>query len=156
MAFTTQEKHIAAPWYAAYPDPKADPAFLTRDEVLSLLQDTGHVAGKNFVLVDLRRNDHQGGTIEGSINLPAQSLWPIIPTVYQMFKAAGVRKVIFYCGSSRGRGCRAGGWFADHIKAQNDKDMQSLVLQGGIKGWVKAGSQFTDKMLEYDAAAWEA
>ncbi|KAL1890775.1 hypothetical protein Sste5346_008100 [Sporothrix stenoceras] len=123
--------------------------------MLALLQDPQAVAGKDYVLIDLRRNDHQGGTIQGSVNLPAQSLWPTIPTVYQLFKSAGVRKVIFYCGSSGGRGCRAGGWFADHIASQDDKDMQSLVLQGGIKGWVKAGSQFTDKMHEYDAAVSE-
>jgi hypothetical protein len=42
----------------------------------------------------------QGGTIRGSINLPAQSLWPTIPTIYAMFTAAGMRKVIWYCGRS--------------------------------------------------------
>lgn len=40
----------------------------------------------------------QGGTIRGSINLPAQSLFPTIPTLYAWFKAAGVKKVIWYCG----------------------------------------------------------
>ena len=39
----------------------------------------------------------QGGTIRGSINLPAQSLWPTIPTLYSVLKAASVRKVIWYC-----------------------------------------------------------
>lgn len=40
----------------------------------------------------------QGGTIRGSINLPAQSLFPTMPTLYVLFKAAGVKKVIWYCG----------------------------------------------------------
>ena len=39
----------------------------------------------------------QGGIIRGSINLPAQSLYPTIPTLYSMFKAAGLRKIIWYC-----------------------------------------------------------
>lgn len=39
----------------------------------------------------------QGGTIRGSINLPAQSLYPAIPTLYNLFKSAGVQKVIWYC-----------------------------------------------------------
>ncbi|KAH7190514.1 hypothetical protein DER44DRAFT_678819, partial [Fusarium oxysporum] len=56
----------------------------------------------DFVLVDLRLNGHElrscpGGTIRGSINLPAQSLCPTIPTLYNMFKAAGLRKIIWYC-----------------------------------------------------------
>jgi arsenical-resistance protein 2 len=42
----------------------------------------------------------QGGTIRGSINLPAQSLYPTLPSVYALCKAAGLRKIIFYCGSS--------------------------------------------------------
>lgn len=41
----------------------------------------------------------QGGTIKGSINLPAQSLHPSIPTLYTLFTGAGVKKVIFYCGT---------------------------------------------------------
>ncbi|KAJ9161168.1 hypothetical protein NKR19_g2551 [Coniochaeta hoffmannii] len=53
-----------------------------------------NAAGKDFILVDLRKADHEGGTIRGSINLPAQSLWPTIPTLYKMFKAAGLRKII--------------------------------------------------------------
>lgn len=40
----------------------------------------------------------QGGTIYGSINLPAQSLYPTIPSLYRLFKAADVRSVIWYCG----------------------------------------------------------
>jgi arsenical-resistance protein 2 len=50
------------------------------------------------VLVDLRRTDYQGGTIHGSINLPAQSLYHTITSLYAIFKAAGVGTVIWYCG----------------------------------------------------------
>ncbi len=79
-----------------------------------------------FVLVDLRRSDHevsrqrfasrccpksrsfsltklQGGTIRGSLNLPAQSLYPAIPTIYTIFKAARISKVIWYCGECWGQ-----------------------------------------------------
>ncbi|CAK7207019.1 hypothetical protein SEUCBS139899_009827 [Sporothrix eucalyptigena] len=151
---STQDGQPDAPWHAAYPDPKSDVVFISREEILALINDSAHVAGKDYILVDLRRNDYHGGTIQGSINLPAQSLWPLIPTYYQLFKAAGVRKVIFYCGSSGGRGCRSGGWFGDYLTRQNDSNMQSLVLQGGIKGWTTAGKEYTDKMHEYNAAAW--
>lgn len=42
----------------------------------------------------------QGGTIRGSINLPAQSLYHAIPTLYTMFAAAKLASVIWYCGES--------------------------------------------------------
>ncbi|KAH6634714.1 Rhodanese-like domain-containing protein [Chaetomium sp. MPI-SDFR-AT-0129] len=154
---TTTESTL--PWHAAHPSPKTtEPLTISREEVLAFLnaqgsaQDTSRTP--NFLLVDLRRVDHAGGTIRGSINLPAQSLYPSIPTLYPIFKAAGVRKVIWYCGSSSGRGPRAAGWFADHLSDRGDSEMQSLVLVGGIKGWALAGPEYTEWMDGYDAEVW--
>ncbi|KAK6506231.1 hypothetical protein TWF506_011151 [Arthrobotrys conoides] len=141
-----------SPWYAAFPSPRTTkPGALTRNEVLDLLQKEG---SKDFVLVDLRRNDYEGGTIRGSINLPAQSLYPTIPTLYDLFKAGNVKQVIWYCGSSSGRGTRAAGWFADHIDDKGDTEMKSVILEGGIKGWVKSGTEYTETMIGYSEEAW--
>jgi arsenical-resistance protein 2 len=57
-------------------------------------------------------------------------------------------------GSSRGRGNRAAGWFADHIAERGDTHMQSLVLLDGIKGWATAGEEYVQWMDEYDQAVW--
>jgi arsenical-resistance protein 2 len=40
----------------------------------------------------------QGGTIHGSLNLPAQSLYYSLPTVYDLCDAANINTVIWYCG----------------------------------------------------------
>lgn len=32
--------------------------------------------------------------------------------------------------------------------------MKSLVLKDGIKGWVGAGAEYTEHMVEYDSKAW--
>ncbi|KAF3143407.1 hypothetical protein TWF703_010821 [Orbilia oligospora] len=141
-----------SPWHAAFPSPRTTkPGALTRKEVLELLQKEGR---KDFVLVDLRRNDYEGGTIRGSINLPAQSLYPTIPTLYDLFKAGNMKQVIWYCGSSAGRGTRAAGWFADHIDDKGDTEMKSVILEGGIKGWVKGGNEYTETMIGYAEEAW--
>ena len=50
-----------APWHAAYPAPKAEASAISREDVLSMLRSGESVAGKTFVLVDLRRNDHEVG-----------------------------------------------------------------------------------------------
>ncbi|KAG4267537.1 major facilitator superfamily transporter [Fusarium proliferatum] len=163
---------VATPWHAAYPPPlNKTPAAMTRQAVLEMMKDSKNIAGKNYVLFDLRRTDHevaptfafpdititrvsahhsimQGGTIRGSINLPAQSLYPTIKTLYNLFKAAGVQKVIWYCSSSRGRGSRAAGWFKDHLDEQGDKHMESVILFEGITGWAKAGGEFVEWMDE--------
>ncbi|RBR08935.1 uncharacterized protein FIESC28_10115 [Fusarium coffeatum] len=134
-------------WHAAYPPPiNKTPGAMTRHAVLDMMKDSNLIAGKDYVLVDLRRTDHEGGTIRGSINLPAQSLYPTIKTLYSLFKSAGVQKVIWYCSSSRGRGPRAAGWFKDYLDEQGDSSMESVILSEGITGWAKAGSEFVEWM----------
>ncbi|KAL4933305.1 putative arsenate reductase (Arc2) [Aspergillus undulatus] len=148
------------PWHASFPTPKtSNPDSLPRETILSWLQPNtpeSKTPGADFLLVDLRRTDFEGGTIRGSLNLPAQSLYPTLPTLYALVESGGVRDVVFYCGSSQGRGTRAAGWFADYIKEQGgDAKVRSWKLEGGIKGWVKAGEEFTALMDGFDAAVWE-
>ncbi|XXH04985.1 hypothetical protein Hte_011409 [Hypoxylon texense] len=144
------------PWHAAYPVPRcANPPSIDREEVLAMMAQSGNVAGRDYLLVDLRRADHKGGSIRGSLNLPAQSLYVAIPTLYQLVKAAGVHKVIWYCSQSRGRGPRAAGWFHDYLTDQGDNEVQSLVLLQGITGWAAAGNHYTDWMDDYDPSAWK-
>ncbi|OPB44515.1 arsenate reductase Arc2 [Trichoderma guizhouense] len=145
------------PWHAAFPSPKRqEPETMTRGEVLKMMKDDGSVAGKDYLLVDLRRTDHQGGTIRGSINLPAQSLYPALPTVYNMVKTAGIRRVIWYCSSSRGRGTRAACWFSDYLEEKGDTNTQSLILLEGLKGWAKGGAEYVECIDGYDHAYWES
>ncbi|KAH6954452.1 Rhodanese-like domain-containing protein [Fusarium avenaceum] len=146
----------ATPWHAAYPSPLCKtPAAMTRQQLLSMIKNSKNIAGDNYVFVDLRRADHEGGVIRGSINLPAQSLYPMIQTLYTLFESAGVQKVIWYCSSSRGRGPRAAGWFQDYINERGNGGMESVILSEGISGWVKAGGEFVEWMDEYDAAVWD-
>ncbi|KAL7942071.1 Rhodanese-like domain-containing protein [Trichoderma barbatum] len=145
------------PWHTAFPAPrKQEPGTMTRREVLKMMNDRESVAGKDYLLVDLRRTDHQGGTIRGSINLPAQSLYPALPTIYNMIKSAGICRVIWYCSSSRGRGTRAACWFGDYLEEKGDESIQSLILFEGVKGWAKGGAEYIDWIDGYDKAYWES
>ena len=111
-----------AQWYDGYPKPQnQSPSTISRGDLLSRLQ-KGEKPGSNFLLIDLRRTDHivsyffpsqitrvleadaysQGGTIKGSINLPAQTLYHSLPTLLDLCRNAGIFSVIWYCGESRG------------------------------------------------------
>lgn len=75
----------------------------------------------------------------------------------QLWKLAyGEKALLIYIGSSRGRGTRAAGWFADRIEEQRDSSLRSLVLEGGIKGWVGAGPEYTELMDGYEEGVWKA
>lgn len=67
------EQAVEKPWHAAYPAPKTTAAGLTRETLLSWMLE-GKVAGKDFVLVDLRRTDFEvrsGGLIQGRFPMAA-------------------------------------------------------------------------------------
>ena len=178
-----------AQWYDGYPAVKSqDVPVLSCSNFLGMIN-SGASPGQDFILVDLRRNDHvvcnsrictaipltnvlQGGTICGSLNLPAQSLYPSLPTLYAIVKAAKIPRVIWYCGesllvctmqfasplmsskgSSRGRGSRAAEWFQD-LTEKGDHDIASLVLVEGIAGWAKGSAEYTKLIDEYDPEIW--
>lgn len=58
----------------------------------------GSSSNRDFLLVDVRRTDWEGGTVATSINLPEQSFYQTRPAVYRLCKQAGIKRVIFYCG----------------------------------------------------------
>ncbi|KAJ3494718.1 hypothetical protein NLG97_g3897 [Lecanicillium saksenae] len=147
----------APPWWAGLPEPQATCETMDNLEVLQLLEKV--VASpkhetRNFLLVDVRRNDWDGGTIATSINLPAQSLFQTRPVIYQLCKQAGIERIIFYCGSSGGRGTRSARWMQDYLNEVGETGVKAVIMTGGIKGWHKA---FGGKMMEnYDEKVWAA
>src|SRR5689334_2733802 len=79
-------------WWDAFPPPRHTAPLIPRDVVLSGL------ASPDLLLVDVRRTDFEGGTIRGSLNLPAHSFYLNRAVLYDLCKRAGVKQVAFYCG----------------------------------------------------------
>jgi arsenical-resistance protein 2 len=121
------------PWHARLPPPKIHPKTISQNELIDLIR--AKTAGKDFVVVDVRRNDFENAIVNGAINLPAQSFYQTVSTLVPILSQ--IPLVIFYCGSSNGRAPRCAGWYADALlKAGKEGDSQSLILEGGIKGWL--------------------
>lgn len=51
------------PWHATYPEPASTAIFLPQATVLGWMESSEKIAGRDFVLVDLRRSDHEVGLI---------------------------------------------------------------------------------------------
>ena len=88
----TEASNPSTNWYDAFPAPRNTAPSISRDNVLPLL------SSPELLVVDVRRTDYEGGTIRGSINLPAQSFFMNRAVLYDLAKRAGVKKVAFYCG----------------------------------------------------------
>ncbi|KAF2806791.1 uncharacterized protein BDZ99DRAFT_479184 [Mytilinidion resinicola] len=159
-----------APWHASFPAPQHTAPLLTRDAALPAL------GSGQLLLVDVRRTDYEGGTIKGSLNLPAHSFYLNRAALYDLCTRAGIKDVAFYCdvvtdpipdicsphakasplGSSNGRGPRCSGWFADFISEKGgESSIRALTLDGGIKGWVNAGGKFVESMEGFEPEYWK-
>ena len=79
-------------WTDAFPAPRITAPSISREDVLSDL------SSPELLLVDVRRTDYEGGTIRGSINLPAHSFYMNRGVLHDLCRRAGVRRVAFYCG----------------------------------------------------------
>ncbi|EXV04904.1 rhodanese-like domain protein [Metarhizium robertsii] len=154
MSAVTQAQD-APPWWSSFPEPKAPVHALEPEDVAQLLEShasAGPNSAKSFLLVDVRRTDWEGGTIATSLNLPAHTLYQTRPVIYQLCKQANVKTIIFYCGSSNGRGPRCAGWMQDYLNEMGEASMSAAILKGGIKGWQK---KYSGKLMDwYDEKFW--
>ncbi|KAF1986243.1 hypothetical protein K402DRAFT_394102 [Aulographum hederae CBS 113979] len=147
------------------PPPTRTAPLFSPSHLLRMYAGIGDVLEAGMLLVDVRRNDYEGGTLRGSLNLPAQSFYMNRKTLYRLCKGDGVNvitRVIFYCGSSTGRGPRCAGWFADYVAEvgssedipENMLEPQVFTLEDGIKGWVKGGKDYQYFMDGFDSEYW--
>ncbi|KAJ5409965.1 arsenate reductase [Penicillium crustosum] len=122
----------------------------------------GEEPGRHFILVDLRASDFKGGTIKGSLNIPMESLPSAIPTLYHLSSSTEISDVIFFCGSSCGRGPKGAALFSDYAAYQSifsaskgsQKNPRGFVLTGGINGWAEGEKEYRDLMDGYDSEHW--
>lgn len=88
-------------WWEAFPEVKASCPRVEAAEVAGLIEKNAAAeegATRDFLLVDVRRTDWEGGTVATSINFPAHTFYQTRPVIYQLCKQAGIRRIIFYCG----------------------------------------------------------
>lgn len=95
----TENQAESAPWWSAFPTPKSTCSQVEPEMVLGLLKNRAANESQDFLLVDVRRTDWEGGTISSSINFPAQTLYQTRPIIHQLAKQAGIKRIIFYCGT---------------------------------------------------------
>jgi arsenical-resistance protein 2 len=135
----------------------------------------------SILLIDVRDEAiyPQGGTIRGSLHIPAKGFWWNRGILYELAFKADVEWVCFVgldgeedtggedesVGddgaedggmrlSSKAEICA--GWFLDHVRGTvGDGDMQILVLEGDLEEWVNGGRAFVGLMDGFEREVWE-
>ncbi|THX99845.1 hypothetical protein D6D03_06889 [Aureobasidium pullulans] len=146
------------PWYAGYPEARSSPATITRSDLLNMIE-AGKKPGVDYILIDLRRTDHEVSNACKKARQYADKCTSDREERYRVrstFLLRACTPPYQHC-SSRGRGTRAAAWFADYLDDRHEDQvlMESIVLLEGIKGWATAGDEYNAKMQEYDAEIWK-
>ncbi|KZT19124.1 S-adenosyl-L-methionine-dependent methyltransferase [Neolentinus lepideus HHB14362 ss-1] len=117
-------------WWDAFPLAQANVPEISAEKVANLMMNG---SPEEFAVIDVRRDDYQGGHVNGSHHWPAQTFYNELPKFVDTFDRTP--KVIFYCGSSTGRGPRCAGWYQGRLQEMGLKTSSALVLRGGFKAW---------------------
>lgn len=86
-----------------FPQPRSTAPIIERERLVQQFMILGDLLNAGTLLVDVRRTDYEGGTIRGSLNLPAQSFPLQMSTLYRLCAGDGlavISRVVFYCGKS--------------------------------------------------------
>ncbi|CAG7849864.1 SubName: Full=Uncharacterized protein {ECO:0000313/EMBL:CCA73726.1} [Serendipita indica DSM 11827] len=123
--------------YEAYPTPRLDTQRISPEKLAELVKTK--VAGRDYLVVDVRRTDFENVFIKGALNLPVDSFYPTKETVTKILSP--IPTVVFHCKSctETGRGPRAAGWYREELAKQGIDETQScaLVLDGGITAFAE-------------------
>jgi rhodanese-related sulfurtransferase len=130
---------------------------MSHSEVAKFLRDPDQKAGREYILVDVRRVDFavpnlsptlanrlKEHKVHTAVNIPAQSFYPTRMTWLEVL--GDIPVVIFYCSSSKGRGPRCAGWYQDVLDETGNTSSRAFVLDGGITLWKDAEMELTDSV----------
>ncbi|RSH91008.1 hypothetical protein EHS25_010184 [Saitozyma podzolica] len=123
------------------PTPTAMPMRITAAELRALMDDPALDAGKDYLVVDVRRTDMDEAPSNivhpSAVNLPAQTFHQTLPVIYALLHR--IPRVIFHCGSSKERGPKCAGWYQGFLDLKGCETSKAYVLVGGIKAWREGG-----------------
>ncbi|ANB15271.1 hypothetical protein AWJ20_2897 [Sugiyamaella lignohabitans] len=142
----------AAPqWWEKYPNPKSEPTYISKEKVAEDVR-----SKENVLVIDVRRDDFKGGKIKTALNLPAQSFYNSVDSVYDLAEKSGKEAIYVHCNRSSvgSRGWRVAGWLQDTATSRGEK-VKIYAITDGIVGFATGGKEYTELLDEYDPEVWE-
>ncbi|KAI9594793.1 Rhodanese-like domain-containing protein [Syncephalis fuscata] len=149
--------------------------YIEGEDLASILRDPTLTPRVDYVVIDVRDDDFEGGNIISAINVPSHRLMERLP---ELIKEYGhVPKIIFHCALSQVRGPTSAGIYhqavlqaitnkspsiaSSHDSNDNDsiesiKSQQVFVLRGGFALWQARYKDTTDLMENYNRELWES
>lgn len=93
----------------------------------------------SYAIVDVREDDHIGGHIKGSINVPSRTIDAMMPTLLR--KLEGKQTVVFHCALSQQRGPSAALRYlreVERLKPERSLSSSEVEVEGAADAKQKA------------------
>ncbi|KAF0382310.1 Rhodanese-like protein [Gigaspora margarita] len=107
------------------------PSYIKAEELREIIKNKTKVPGKDYLVVDVRDEDYQGGNIPNVINKPSDNFTDSLDGLISEYSQ--VPKIIFTCRQSRVRGPSCAVAYASKVNT----DQTIHVLKGGMDGWLR-------------------
>ncbi|KAI9138490.1 Rhodanese-like domain-containing protein [Paraphysoderma sedebokerense] len=156
------------------------PVLMEDSELVQIVRDKYLVPGQDYLVIDVRDDDFQGGNIPNAINLPSYiisnySNHGILLENIRKYKH--VKKVVFHCALSKQRGPKCARLWCEGLEmvAESEKEgkegkekelegekdgvskrgQEIYVLKGGFGLWQSKYKDEDDLIENYDKEMWE-
>ncbi|CAB4405521.1 unnamed protein product [Rhizophagus irregularis] len=129
--------------------------FIKPSELVEIIKDTTKVPGKDYLVVDVRDDDYEGGNIPNSINSPSKKFHDDVNDLISKYNQ--VPRIVFTCALSQVRGPKCARIFKEVTEntKKTGTNQKVQVLQGGISEW-QSQNKADPKLIEnYDPDCWE-
>ncbi|KAG0252269.1 hypothetical protein BG011_007084 [Mortierella polycephala] len=145
------------------------PQYVDSDVLKALVEDKTKVPGKDYLVVDVRDEDYEGGHIPGCLNVPANELPEKLPLLIEEYKA--VPQLFFHCALSQVRGPKAANRWSAAL-AERDMELAKTeaaaavaadqgplsqkvnILRGGFTEWQLKYKSDRNLVEDYKAEYW--
>ncbi|CAO3676310.1 hypothetical protein G6F70_003925 [Rhizopus microsporus] len=130
------------------------PTYAEPEEVMALVRDPNKIAGKDYVIIDVRGDDYIGGHIPGSVNVPAGRIHDEVNQLVEKYSQIPI--IYFHCALSQVRGPKSARIYSETLQNLGVKtDQKVKILRYGFEGWHLRYKLEKDLIEDYDASVWE-
>ncbi|KAF8895657.1 Rhodanese-like domain-containing protein [Infundibulicybe gibba] len=128
--------------------------YITGDELASMMK-SDKIAGRDFLVVDVRDDDYAGGNIKHALNQPSNQFLMNADDLVK--KTKDIPLVIFHCALSQMRGPKAARIYEEtrrNILEENDIPHDVAVLRDGFTQFQAKFRNDPDLVENWDKGVW--
>jgi len=129
--------------------------YITGDELAGIMKSTDQVANKDYLVVDVRDDDFEGGNIKDARNIPSRDFLMNVDDLVKTTKE--IPLIVFHCALSQVRGPKAARIYeetARNVRKDTDPIPDVAILRDGFSMFQVKYKDDTALVENWDKDMW--